>query len=94
MLFSAYVECNEFSLEHTNYEIYLGHYDNFFFFYQWNWKYLHAATMCQLYSHSIKYLQVPIVNRADDGQFPGFYCTSFLSKPWLSDGCTMILSSY
>ncbi|KAK8684693.1 hypothetical protein V6N13_040709 [Hibiscus sabdariffa] len=37
---------------------------------------------------------VPVVNCAEDGQFPGLYCSSFLSKPWLSDGCTMILSSY
>ena len=44
--------------------------------------------------HSIKSLQIPIVNCAEDGHFPGLYCSSFLSKPWLSDGCTMILSSY
>ncbi|KAK8709664.1 hypothetical protein V6N13_060677 [Hibiscus sabdariffa] len=37
---------------------------------------------------------IPVVNCAEDGQFPGLYCSSFLSKPWLSDGCTMILSSY
>ncbi|XVF62998.1 hypothetical protein PTKIN_Ptkin09bG0053800 [Pterospermum kingtungense] len=37
---------------------------------------------------------IPVVNCAEDGHFPGLYCTSFLSKPWLSDGCTMILSSY
>ncbi|XWS39245.1 hypothetical protein CRYUN_Cryun18bG0034200 [Craigia yunnanensis] len=37
---------------------------------------------------------IPIVNCAEDGHFPGLYCSSFLSKPWLSDGCTMILYSY
>ncbi|OMO95588.1 hypothetical protein COLO4_15764 [Corchorus olitorius] len=37
---------------------------------------------------------IPIVNCAEDGQFPGLYGSSFLTKPWLSDGCTMILSSY
>ncbi|XVF38328.1 hypothetical protein REPUB_Repub20aG0092000 [Reevesia pubescens] len=37
---------------------------------------------------------IPIVNCAEDGQFPGLYCSTFLSKPWLSDGCNMILSSY
>ncbi|TYH03977.1 hypothetical protein ES288_A09G262100v1 [Gossypium darwinii] len=37
---------------------------------------------------------IPVVNCAEDGQFPGLYCSSFLSKPWLSDRCTMILSSY
>ncbi|KAL4297139.1 hypothetical protein GQ457_12G004010 [Hibiscus cannabinus] len=37
---------------------------------------------------------IPVVNCAEDGQFPGLYCSSFLSQPWLSDGCTMILSSY
>ncbi|KAA8527690.1 hypothetical protein F0562_035441 [Nyssa sinensis] len=37
---------------------------------------------------------VPVVMCAEDGCFPGLYCSSFLSKPWLSDGCTMILSSF
>ncbi|OVA05354.1 Peptidase S9 [Macleaya cordata] len=37
---------------------------------------------------------VPVVMCAEDGCFPGLYCSSFLSKPWLSDGETMILSSY
>ncbi|GAB2294594.1 hypothetical protein Dimus_028794 [Dionaea muscipula] len=36
---------------------------------------------------------VPIVMCAEDGCFPGLYCSSFLTSPWLSDGCTMILSS-
>nr|GFC45828.1 acylamino-acid-releasing enzyme-like isoform X1 [Tanacetum cinerariifolium] len=29
----------------------------------------------------------------DDDCFPGIYCLDLLSKPWLSDGYTMILSS-
>ncbi|CAL8989795.1 unnamed protein product [Prunus brigantina] len=36
---------------------------------------------------------IPVVMCAEDGYFPGLYCSSFLSNPWLSDGCTMILSS-
>ncbi|XP_052189153.1 acylamino-acid-releasing enzyme isoform X2 [Diospyros lotus] len=36
---------------------------------------------------------VPVVMCPEDGCFPGLYCSSFLSKPWLSDGHTMILSS-
>ncbi|KAE9455767.1 hypothetical protein C3L33_12332, partial [Rhododendron williamsianum] len=37
---------------------------------------------------------VPVVMCAEDGCFPGLYCSSILGKPWLSDGYTMILSSY
>ncbi|KAK9287677.1 hypothetical protein L1049_016115 [Liquidambar formosana] len=37
---------------------------------------------------------VPVVMCAEDNCFPGLYCSSFLRSPWLSDGCTMILSSY
>ncbi|CAN4116541.1 unnamed protein product [Withania somnifera] len=36
---------------------------------------------------------VPVVMCPEDGCFPGLYCFSVLSKPWLSDGDTMILSS-
>ncbi|XP_057489055.1 acylamino-acid-releasing enzyme isoform X2 [Actinidia eriantha] len=36
---------------------------------------------------------VPVVMCAEDDCFPGLYYSSFLSKPWLSDGRTMILSS-
>ncbi|BFG14002.1 hypothetical protein CerSpe_002760 [Prunus speciosa] len=36
---------------------------------------------------------IPVIMCAEDGYFPGLYCSSFLSNPWLSDGCTMILSS-
>ncbi|KDP40266.1 hypothetical protein JCGZ_02264 [Jatropha curcas] len=36
---------------------------------------------------------IPVVQYAEDGGFPGLYCSGFLRNPWLSDGCTMILSS-
>ncbi|KAK9064601.1 hypothetical protein SSX86_015983 [Deinandra increscens subsp. villosa] len=36
---------------------------------------------------------VPVVMCPDDGCFPGIYCFDVLSKPWLSDGSTMILTS-
>ncbi|XP_015697373.1 acylamino-acid-releasing enzyme 2 [Oryza brachyantha] len=36
---------------------------------------------------------VPIVICPQDGCFPGLYCSSVLSDPWLSDQCTMILTS-
>ncbi|KAM3326657.1 acylamino-acid-releasing enzyme isoform X1 [Capsicum chacoense] len=36
---------------------------------------------------------VPVVMCPEDGCFPGLYSVNFLSKPWLSDGYTMIVSS-
>ncbi|KAJ9536989.1 hypothetical protein OSB04_029722 [Centaurea solstitialis] len=36
---------------------------------------------------------VPVMMCPEDGCFPGLYCSDVLSKPWLSDGSTMILSS-
>ncbi|MCE0481374.1 hypothetical protein HAX54_039076 [Datura stramonium] len=36
---------------------------------------------------------IPVVICPEDGCFPGLYCFSLLSRPWLSDGYTMILSS-
>ncbi|KAK4258055.1 hypothetical protein QN277_007562 [Acacia crassicarpa] len=36
---------------------------------------------------------IPVVMCAEDGCFPGLYCTTIHSSPWLSDGRTMILSS-
>ncbi|PIN21311.1 Dipeptidyl aminopeptidase [Handroanthus impetiginosus] len=36
---------------------------------------------------------VPVVMCPEDGCFPGLYHSKFLSKPWLSDGHTMVLSS-
>ncbi|GMY27281.1 acylamino-acid-releasing enzyme isoform X1 [Fagus crenata] len=37
---------------------------------------------------------IPVVMCAEDGCFPGLYCSGFCSNPWLSDGCTMIISSF
>ncbi|KAG5389212.1 hypothetical protein IGI04_030753 [Brassica rapa subsp. trilocularis] len=37
---------------------------------------------------------IEVVNCPDDGCFPGLYVTGLLSDPWLSDGHTLILSSY
>ncbi|XP_022560606.2 acylamino-acid-releasing enzyme-like isoform X2 [Brassica napus] len=37
---------------------------------------------------------IPVVNCPDDGCFPGLYVTGLLSDPWLSDGHTLMLSSY
>ncbi|KAF6173421.1 hypothetical protein GIB67_027116 [Kingdonia uniflora] len=37
---------------------------------------------------------VPVVMSFEDDCFPGLYRSSFLTNPWLSDGHTMILSSY
>ncbi|KAM3708097.1 hypothetical protein ACJW31_02G073000 [Castanea mollissima] len=37
---------------------------------------------------------IPVVMSAENGHLPGLYCSSFLSNPWLSDGCTMIISSF
>ncbi|XP_050219086.1 acylamino-acid-releasing enzyme-like isoform X2 [Mercurialis annua] len=36
---------------------------------------------------------IPVVQCPEDGYFPGLYCSRFLSNPWLSDGCTIILPS-
>ncbi|XP_031255975.1 acylamino-acid-releasing enzyme 1-like [Pistacia vera] len=36
---------------------------------------------------------ISIVQCAKDDCFPGLYCSDILSNPWLSDRCTMILSS-
>ncbi|XP_071675423.1 acylamino-acid-releasing enzyme 2 isoform X2 [Lolium perenne] len=36
---------------------------------------------------------VPPVMCPDDGCFPGLYCSSMLSDPWLSNHCTIILTS-
>uniref|UniRef100_A0A1J3FLE9 acylaminoacyl-peptidase n=1 Tax=Noccaea caerulescens TaxID=107243 RepID=A0A1J3FLE9_NOCCA len=37
---------------------------------------------------------IKVVNCPDDGCFPGLYVTGLLSDPWLSDGHTLMLSSY
>ncbi|CAH2079164.1 unnamed protein product [Thlaspi arvense] len=39
-------------------------------------------------------LLIEAVNCPDDGCFPGLYVTGLLSDPWLSDGNTLMLSSY
>ncbi|XP_065863188.1 acylamino-acid-releasing enzyme isoform X2 [Euphorbia lathyris] len=36
---------------------------------------------------------IPVVQCAEDGCFPGLYFSGFLRSPWLSDGCTVIISS-
>ncbi|RDX75492.1 Acylamino-acid-releasing enzyme [Mucuna pruriens] len=36
---------------------------------------------------------IPVVMCAEDGCFPGLYCTTIHNNPWLSDNCTMIISS-
>ncbi|KAM3356455.1 hypothetical protein P3S68_023169 [Capsicum galapagoense] len=36
---------------------------------------------------------IPVVMWAEDGNFPGLYCSNILCNPWLADGRTMILSS-
>ncbi|XP_076949770.1 acylamino-acid-releasing enzyme-like [Bidens hawaiensis] len=37
---------------------------------------------------------VPVVMCPENDGFPGIYCFDVLSKPWLSDGSTMIISSF
>ncbi|KAL5066857.1 hypothetical protein RYX36_017744 [Vicia faba] len=36
---------------------------------------------------------IPVVMCAEDGCLPGLYCTTIHNNPWLSDNCTMIISS-
>lgn len=36
---------------------------------------------------------IPVAMCAEDGCFPGLYCTTIHNNPWLSDNCTMIISS-
>ncbi|OIW07711.1 hypothetical protein TanjilG_19654 [Lupinus angustifolius] len=36
---------------------------------------------------------IPVVMCAEDGCFPGLYCTTIHNNPWLSDNRTMIISS-
>ncbi|KAK4258053.1 hypothetical protein QN277_007560 [Acacia crassicarpa] len=37
---------------------------------------------------------IPVVTCAEHGCFPGLYCLTVLSNPWLSDGRTIILPSF
>lgn len=39
------------------------------------------------------FFKIPVVLCAEDGSFPGLYCSSILSDPWLSDGYTLIIPS-
>lgn len=54
---------------------------------------LDLLMLCSAAYSPFQLFQVPIVMCPEDGCFPGLYCSSILSNPWLSDGCTMILSS-
>ncbi|KAJ1431580.1 WD40/YVTN repeat-like-containing domain superfamily [Sesbania bispinosa] len=47
----------------------------------------------KLYQSSKIYDIIPVVMCAEDGCFPGLYCTTIHNKPFLSDNCTMIISS-
>ncbi|KAI4305299.1 hypothetical protein L6164_028672 [Bauhinia variegata] len=47
----------------------------------------------KLYQSTNIYDVIPVVMCSEDGCFPGLYCLSMHSNPWLSDGCTMIVSS-
>jgi len=39
-------------------------------------------------------MQIQVVNCPKDGCFPGLYVTGLLSDPWLSDGHSLMLSTY
>ncbi|KAK7279307.1 hypothetical protein RJT34_24355 [Clitoria ternatea] len=47
----------------------------------------------KLYQSAKIYDIIPVVMCAEDGCFPGLYCTAIHNNPWLSDNCTMIISS-
>ncbi|XP_027366055.1 acylamino-acid-releasing enzyme-like [Abrus precatorius] len=47
----------------------------------------------KLYQSSKIYDIIPVVMCAEDGCFPGLYCTTIHNNPWLSDNNTMIISS-
>ena len=52
------------------------------------------GTFCaQMHIWSFNLCQVPVVMCPEDGCFPGLYCSSMLSDPWLSNHCTLILTS-
>ncbi|CAJ1966982.1 unnamed protein product [Sphenostylis stenocarpa] len=36
---------------------------------------------------------IPVVLFAEDGNFPGLYCSNILSDPWLSDGQRLVIAS-
>jgi hypothetical protein len=69
----------------------IGKWINNFMLLKW---YAHAFILISSAAYSaFELFQVPIVICPEDGCFPGLYCSSILSNPWLSDGCTMILTS-
>ncbi|KAI5397375.1 acylamino-acid-releasing enzyme [Lathyrus oleraceus] len=47
----------------------------------------------KLYQSSKVHDVIPVALCAEDGDFPGFYHSSILSDPWLSDGHTLIIPS-
>ncbi|KAK2400018.1 acylamino-acid-releasing enzyme [Trifolium repens] len=47
----------------------------------------------KLYQSAKIYDIIPVVMCAEEGSLPGLYCTSIHNNPWLSDNCTMIISS-
>ncbi|KAK7393748.1 hypothetical protein VNO78_22312 [Psophocarpus tetragonolobus] len=47
----------------------------------------------KLYQSSKVHEVIPVVLCAEDGRFPGLYCSSILSDPWLSDGYTLVIPS-
>ncbi|XP_061348993.1 acylamino-acid-releasing enzyme-like [Gastrolobium bilobum] len=47
----------------------------------------------KLYQSAKVHHVIPVVLCAEDGGFPGLYCPSVLSDPWLSDGYTLIIAS-
>ncbi|KAL2323785.1 hypothetical protein Fmac_028164 [Flemingia macrophylla] len=47
----------------------------------------------KLYQSSKIHEVIPVVLSAEDGRFPGLYCSTVLNEPWLSDGHTLVIAS-
>ncbi|KAL9319464.1 hypothetical protein ACSQ67_015981 [Phaseolus vulgaris] len=47
----------------------------------------------KLYQSSKIHEVIPVVLFAEDGSFPGLYCSNILSDPWLSDGHSLVVAS-
>ncbi|XP_020204170.1 acylamino-acid-releasing enzyme isoform X2 [Cajanus cajan] len=47
----------------------------------------------KLYQSANIHEVIPVVLFAEDGCFPGLYCSTILSDPWLSDGYTLVIAS-
>ncbi|KAH1136031.1 hypothetical protein AAZX31_10G001200 [Glycine max] len=47
----------------------------------------------KLYKSAKIHEVIPVVLFAEDGGFPGLYCSTILSDPWLSDGYTLVIAS-